>query len=91
MKAAFEKGGPKGYWQERIALDLEQSQRAYSPAYFTAAKYASLGDHEQALTWLEKAYGDRDTWLVSIKIYPIFDGIRSDPRFVTLLRNMKLE
>lgn len=91
VKAAFEKNGIKGYWQERIALDQEQSQRAYSPAYFTAAKYAALGDSAQALTWLEKAYEDRDTWLVSIKIDPIFDGIRSDPRFVSLLRNMNLD
>jgi serine/threonine protein kinase len=91
VRAAFEKAGPKGYWQERISLDQEQSQRTYSPAYFTAAKYAALGDNGQALTWLEKAYADRDTWLISIKIDPIFDGIRSDPRFVSLLRNMKLE
>lgn len=91
VRTAFEKSGAKGYWQERISIDQEQSKQAYSSAYFTAAKYAALGDNAQALAWLEKAYEEHDTWLVSIMIDPIFDGVRSDPRFISLLRNMKLQ
>lgn len=90
VRTAFEKSGARGYWQERISVDQEQSKQAYSSAYFTAAKYAALGDNSQALAWLEKAYEERDTWLVSIMIDPIFDGVRSNPRFMNLVRNMKL-
>jgi serine/threonine-protein kinase len=91
VRTAFERSGARGYWLERISIDQEQAKQAYSSAYFTAAKYAALGDNAQALASLEKAYEERDTWLVSIMIDPIFDGIRSDPRFKALLRNMKLE
>ncbi|MGI8897035.1 MAG: protein kinase domain-containing protein [Pyrinomonadaceae bacterium] len=52
--------------------------------------YTSLGDKEQALEYLEKAYQERSTWLMWIKVDPRFDPLRSDPRFADLLRRMKL-
>lgn len=41
-----------------------------------------------ALEWLEKAYEDREPRMAYLKVDPIFDPLRSDPRFRDLLRRM---
>ena len=89
LRAAYEKSGVAGYWQTRIDLDRE-SQSAYVSAYFTAVKYASLGDKDRAFESLEKAYHERDTWLVHLKVDPMLDSLRSDPRYARLLTGMNL-
>jgi serine/threonine-protein kinase len=55
-----------------------------------AMVYTTLGQREQALALLERAYGLRATNVVYIKVYPEFDSLRADPRFQELLRGMKL-
>jgi adenylate cyclase len=49
-----------------------------------------LGQLEKALEWLEKAYEEHDSGLVSIGVEPMFDSIRSEPRFKEIVRRMKL-
>lgn len=43
--------------------------------------FMALGEPDEALDCLEAAYQDRDTYLVWLKIRPVFDSIRSDSRF----------
>ncbi len=43
------------------------------------------------MAWLERAYEERSSWIVWVKVEPRFDSVRSDPRFVSLLRRMRLE
>ena len=50
----------------------------------------ALGENDQALEWLETAYEDRPEGMVWLKPDPIFDPLRSDPRFQDLLRRMNL-
>ena len=45
---------------------------------------------DRAFEWLEKAYDEHVWWLWFLKLEPLFDSLRSDPRFVTLLEKMKL-
>ena len=48
-----------------------------------------LGDKDQAFQWLEKAFEERDTaWFPMIKVSPMSDPLRSDPRFQDLMRRM---
>jgi serine/threonine-protein kinase len=89
LRSAYEKSGVQGYWQMRIEFDKESKQTYVAP-YFTAVKYAALGDREQAFEWLEKAYQERDTWLVHLKVDPMLDSLRSDPRYANLLARMNL-
>jgi hypothetical protein len=47
-----------------------------------------LGDKDQAFAWIEEGYRSRDSLLVFLKVDPIFDGLRSDPRFTDLLHRV---
>jgi class 3 adenylate cyclase/Tfp pilus assembly protein PilF len=69
---------------------MERSKRQYLPAYWIALVYIGLGDKERAFEWLERAYQDRSSWLVWMKVEPRFDVLRSDPRFASLLSRMGL-
>jgi hypothetical protein len=50
-----------------------------------------MGDSDQALVWLERAYAQHSNELVSLKVAPGFDPLRADPRFRSLLRRVRLD
>lgn len=50
--------------------------------------YAGLGDKDKALAWLERAFDEQSPCLVVLKVDPLFDSLRSDPRFQDLVRRM---
>ena len=68
----------------------QQSPHQYVPAYGLAEVYATLGDKNEAFVWLEKAFEERSSWLVYIKVEPRLDSLRSDVRFQKLLQRMQL-
>jgi DNA-binding NtrC family response regulator/TolB-like protein len=65
-------------------------REAYVPPYWMALVHAGLDEKDAAFEWLERAYEDRDVWLVWLKREPRFDVLRSDPRFEHLLRQIGL-
>lgn len=66
----------------------EKSEREYVPSFYFVLVYLGLDEKDQALKWLERAYRERSTHLVWLKVDPIFDNLRSDPRFTELMRRM---
>ncbi len=50
--------------------------------------YAYLGENDLAFEWLEQLYERRDESLVLLPIHPMWDPVRSDPRFDELLRRI---
>jgi tetratricopeptide (TPR) repeat protein len=67
----------------------ELSKQRYVPPFHRAIICVGLGEKDKAFEWLEKAYEDR--FIIAIKVNPIFDPLRSDPRFADLLRRMNLQ
>ena len=59
-------------------------------AYYLAYIYATRGESERALWWLDRASSLQQPAMRGIKTDPMLNGIRSDPRFETLLRRMNL-
>ena len=71
----------------KLLNDLKQgSNRSDSHASEIAVVYAALGDKDQAMTWLEKAYEER--FNPGVPLRPGFDPLRSDVRFKDLLRRV---
>jgi eukaryotic-like serine/threonine-protein kinase len=91
LEAAYRAAGARGYWQKRLDLPLDRLKRGEYVKPTTIPRiYAQLGDKERAFEWLEKAYADRDSELVELRVEPGYDPLRSDPRFADLLRRIGL-
>jgi serine/threonine protein kinase len=58
----------------------------YVKPYFIAMGHAALEQREQAFQWLDKAFAERDPWLVWFGTDPKLDPMRSDPRFKKLFK-----
>ena len=67
-----------------------RSKQSYVPWFYIAGIYAGLGEKDQAITNLEKAYEQHEQGLAVMKREPMFDPLRSDARFQELLRRMNL-
>ncbi len=68
----------------------EISKHGYVSSYSIAEGYMRMGEKDKAFDWLERAYEEHDSGLVSIGVEPMFDPVRRDPRFRDILRRMKL-
>ena len=90
LKQAFLRSGMQGYWRRSLELEQQKANHRYVSAYDIAVLYARLGEKEQALSWLDKAYEERSSSLVYLKVEPSFDSLRQDPRLVDLLRRIHL-
>ncbi len=74
-----------------IIKELEEiSGASWDQAFLIAKIYATLNEKEQALTWLERALATGSIGIFN-KDEPVWDPIRSDPRFADLLRRMGLQ
>jgi TolB-like protein/class 3 adenylate cyclase/cytochrome c-type biogenesis protein CcmH/NrfG len=77
---------------QRVIEELhQQSQAGYVSPYYFALIYAALGDTDQAFTLLDKAYDDRGFYISSLRVEPMVDPLRADPRFAALLRKVGLD
>jgi tetratricopeptide (TPR) repeat protein len=85
---AYARAGRRTDAQKVIAGLESAPSRGYVPAYQLAQIYTGLGDHARAIDWLEKAHATRSAWMVWLKVEPTFDALRSDARFIDLLRRI---
>jgi TolB-like protein/Flp pilus assembly protein TadD len=69
---------------------LVLAQQAPVPPGYIAIVSAALGEREQALAWLEKAYSQHSPMMTWLKTDPRFDSIRQDPKFQDLMRRVGL-
>jgi TolB-like protein/Flp pilus assembly protein TadD len=70
---------------------LERSKQQYVPPFVVAILYFSLQENDQGFTWLEKAYKIRNPQLSFLGSSPLYDSVRSDPRFTIMLKKMGLD
>ena len=87
LRSAARRGGLKEFWRLRLQYLLKQP---HVPLATVAAGYVQIGDHDSAIAWLERLYTERGGWITSLKVRPMWDPLRSDPRFQDLLRRAKL-
>ena len=72
--------------------DLDEvSTRRYVSPFSTAMIYLALGDKDRSLAGLEKAYEVHSQWLFLLKVDRIFDPLRSEPRFIALMKKLNFE
>jgi hypothetical protein len=71
-------------------LNRDARQGKYVSHYGLAIIQAGLGNRQQAIAELEEAYTERAWSMFMLKLEPAFDDLRSDPRFVALVRKVGL-
>jgi len=64
----------------------KESRKHYVFPMVWMSLYAAAGDKQRALTWLEKAYDEKDPWIGFLKVWPTWDPLRSEPRFQAVMR-----
>lgn len=89
LRNAFAVSGLRGFWEKRLEWEKRQLNH---PRYFVIARLCiRLGRTDEAFDWLEKAYGARYPNMPNIKFAAMWlDPVRSDPRYVDLLRRIGL-
>ncbi len=68
----------------------ERSSQTYVQPVWIGVIHAALGEKDEAFSWMRKGYQDRSSWMVYLKVDPLFDSLRSDPRFHELVRSVGL-
>jgi len=75
----------------KLLDDLKQrSKQRYVSPFNLALIYSAVGDRNQALDWLEKANQERSPSLLVLNLNPAFKNLRSEPRFIELVRSVGL-
>jgi Flp pilus assembly protein TadD len=69
---------------------LNEPKKVYVPEFYLATLYTAMGKKDEAFSWLNKAYEERANGLTVVKVFPLLDDLRSDPRFDDLLKRLKL-
>lgn len=71
--------------QALAALERETAARYVPPEYLALARLG-LGERDAALALLEQAHANRSGAMAFLGVEPLLDPLRSDPRFVALMR-----
>jgi serine/threonine-protein kinase len=77
---------------ERTLAELQRiATTRYVSPFSVARIYIALGDRTRAMRWLERGYAEHASEMVTIKVDPVLDALRSDTRFTQLMKRMRLE
>lgn len=70
---------------------LEQSKDLYISPYHLAALSIAIGEVDKGFEFLDKAIEDGDFWIRELKVDPLFEVVRTDPRYHQILRKLGLQ
>lgn len=87
---AYGLGGRKAEAKKILNELLELNKTRYVTPAALVNVYIGLGEKDAAFVWLEKAYQERSNFIAYLKVFPILDPLRSDPRFADLVRRVGL-
>jgi hypothetical protein len=90
LRRAYNSQGRDAFWREHLSQLTRESRARYVPKTAVAAAQVRLGRNNQALDTLAKAIEEKDPGLIELKVEPVFDPLRSNPKFDALLRRLGL-
>lgn len=91
LAMAYAAAGKKKPAQQILAKLQQLAGKRYVLPYNVAKIHAAGADRDKAFEWLERAYEGGNPDLIELNSEPIFDGLRSEPRFSNLMRRIGWE
>jgi len=85
---AYARNGQRDKALETLVELNELSGHRFVTPFCQALVYLGLREDDKAMDWLEKAYNERSVWMGWLKVEPIYDPVRSNPRFQALYKKM---
>ena len=86
LRAAGQRRGLQGYYEQALALLLEPDAPVHPAS--VARVHLKLGQHDRALEWLERLHAERWPWMPALKHDPEWDPLRADARFARLMASL---
>ena len=90
LREAYATSGWRGFWQKTLEVEKERAKQRYASPYRFGEIYARLGEKDQELHWLDRAFEEHKYQMSALHVDPVWDDFRSDPRFTNLLRRIDL-
>jgi TolB-like protein/DNA-binding winged helix-turn-helix (wHTH) protein len=90
LRTGLAAGGARGYWSALRDEELKNAKSGQASTRTLSAAYARLGQADEAIDWLERAFREREGWIVYLNVNPAFDGLRANPRFKDLVAHIGL-
>ena len=87
---AYARNGNRSGALKVLAQLRTLSKSRYVSPYAFALVYMGLADKEKSFEWLQKALTERSQTITTLEVDPVFDELRADPRFVSLVRQIGL-
>jgi serine/threonine-protein kinase len=90
MAQVYALGGEPNRARE-ILCQLEQREKsAWVPSTVLAIVHLGLGEHGRALDYLERGCRQHELPMTALKVHPVYDPLRSTPRFQAVLRQLRM-
>jgi DNA-binding winged helix-turn-helix (wHTH) protein/TolB-like protein/Tfp pilus assembly protein PilF len=88
---ALAKSGKRAEAQAMLAELLKSSTKRFVSPYNIALIYNGLDERDETLAWLDRGFEQREPKMVFLKVEPKWNNLRSDQRFIDLIKRMSLE
>ena len=77
---------------ERVIEELlELEKEKYLSSFWLSMLYFVLGRNDEGFERMDMGYNAHDTLMIFLRADPLFDSIRSDPRYKEMIRKLNLE
>ena len=87
----FALSGRRGEAEAEVERLIDESRHRYVSAYDISTIYAALGNTDETFAWLERAFDERSQLIAWVPWDPVFDGMRMDPRYSRLVRQLSAD
>jgi serine/threonine-protein kinase len=87
---ALSRAGKREYAAALVPELEDKRANDYVSPVELATLHIGLGNNQIALDWVERAYEERRGWMAYLKVHPVVDPLRGEPRFRALVEKMGL-
>ena len=89
-KREFTRSGVQGAFRAAAAVAEKEAKQHYIDPGWIAVPWALAGEKDKAFDWLERGYQEKSGFMLHVREAAAFDSLRSDERYVSLLKRMNL-